>query len=266
MKTQRWWLVGLALTMWACDDDDDAGGSGCIPGQSAACACESGATGAQVCQADETFGACVCAPATDGATDSATGGDMGSDATATDAGRDASPFPDASPPDAAPVDMMPDAMPGHRYLAGWRDGTSSNWAELPAAMGAIGLEAGHAQCRFLGGDHVCDYTELRAAEAAGELANVPEGTTGWVQRTTPEMVNGQLSEPGRGGNCVDWTFVGNHLADGEYVAFGPGGVATWFLDNDTFFDGIDMTHVQAGQLECSGVTRTLFCCNALPGN
>jgi hypothetical protein len=32
----------------------------CIPGQSANCACASGATGAQVCRADGTYGACVC--------------------------------------------------------------------------------------------------------------------------------------------------------------------------------------------------------------
>jgi hypothetical protein len=40
------------------------GGSGsplsCVPGQSASCACATGASGAQVCRADGTFGSCLC--------------------------------------------------------------------------------------------------------------------------------------------------------------------------------------------------------------
>ncbi|MFO0602740.1 MAG: hypothetical protein U0324_06170 [Polyangiales bacterium] len=40
----------------------------CVPGSSAACACEDGRMGAQVCRADGTFGACRCVTA-DAATD-----------------------------------------------------------------------------------------------------------------------------------------------------------------------------------------------------
>ncbi len=37
-----------------------AGPPSCVPGQSAACACATGATGAQVCDASGTFGSCTC--------------------------------------------------------------------------------------------------------------------------------------------------------------------------------------------------------------
>lgn len=264
MGQRGFWLAAALLL--GCDDGDE-GSPGCVPGASAACACENGATGAQVCQADYTFGACVCAPEADGRV----GADEGvRDAMpvdgAFDAARDATPL-DAVVVDAtrdAAVDAAPDAAPPHRYIAGWTDNVSSNWADLPAAQGNTSLEAGIAHCRFLGGDHPCDYTEMRAAEAQGEFAVVPQGTTAWVQRTTPELVNGMVSEPGLGGNCVNWTFVGNHLADGEYAVFGSGGSVSYFLDHDTFYDGIDQTHTIPGDLQCGVVNRTLFCCNALP--
>ena len=45
-----WGLVGCG-----------ASGAGCIPGQSAACACTSGQAGAQLCRADRSYDPCVCA-------------------------------------------------------------------------------------------------------------------------------------------------------------------------------------------------------------
>jgi hypothetical protein len=167
------------------------------------------------------------------------------------------PAPDAAlpEPDAAPV--VPDLITGASAPV------TSDWAGLPGSQGMIGLEAGNMFCAFSGGDHVCDYTELRAAEARGEFASVPVGTTAWVQRTTTELVNGVESPPGPGGNCNDWTFTGNHLADGEYVAFGAEG-AEFFLDNDTLYDPANPNgpSVATGLLECGGMSRSIFCCRA----
>lgn len=50
--------------------ETDIGLPTCVPGSSAACACEDGRMGAQVCRADGTYGACRCVSA-DAATDAA---------------------------------------------------------------------------------------------------------------------------------------------------------------------------------------------------
>lgn len=278
-------LGGLA----ACGDSDGGHGDGerCIPGQSLACACVDGRTGAQTCQDDGTFAACTCAG---GGSEADGGGEpAGSDAAPPPSPDAAAPPPtpdatvpppplDAAPPDAAappppdaapvppdaaplPPDAAPDPNPfiGRVWVTGWRDNLNSDWSGMPEAMGAIGLAAGNAYCNFTSGAHVCDYLEMRAAERAGQFAPVPVGTTAWVQRTTPELVDGQLSEPGQGGNCVDWTFTGNHIADGEYVEFAADGLH-FYLDNDTHFDGMPSPSVQFPGLPCGGIARSLFCC------
>lgn len=74
-----------SLFVVGCGDDSNPGVSTCIPGQSAACACADGQTGAQVCQDDGTYGICEC-----------TGGLA--DASVPDAAQ-----PDAAQPDAASV-------------------------------------------------------------------------------------------------------------------------------------------------------------------
>ena len=38
------------------------------------------------------------------------------------------------------------------------------------------------------------------------------------------------------------------------------GVATYHFDNDTFYDGVDTTHTQAGVLQCGGEIRSMPCC------
>ncbi len=126
-----------------------------------------------------------------------------------------------------------------------------------------GLEAGHLLCQGVGADHVCDYEELLVARTAGEFSTVAQGTTAWVHRTTSAMVNAQVSFPGSGGRCVDWIFNGNHIADGEYATFDQAGVITFHLDPDTVYDpGAPGQHTVAGDLECGGVMRSIFCCNA----
>jgi hypothetical protein len=58
-------VVDVADTLDVQDEPDalspmDMPLPGCIPGMSASCACTSGRMGAQVCQSDRTYGACVC--------------------------------------------------------------------------------------------------------------------------------------------------------------------------------------------------------------
>lgn len=215
----------------------------CITGASALCACPNGSMGAQVCQADGTFGTCTCLSPVDA------GSGGGPDAGAADAGTT-----------DAGVDAGVDA--GRPVFVTFIPAVESIWSTLSAANGALGYDAGVNACRSLGADHPCEYQEVLRAEARGEFARLDAGLTAWLHRTTMAMVLGQPSPPGRGGNCVDWTFNGNHVADGEYLIVGDGGVITYKLDDDTFFDGVDLTHVVQGDLQCGGEQRALFCCAA----
>jgi hypothetical protein len=277
MSRMFWFAALVALS--ACDDDKksmhDSGEQGerCVPGQAVACPCTDGRMGAQTCEDDGTFAACVCAPTTGGddadADTSSPAVDQGTPPVEADAAEALTPDAAVSTPDAALPEPdaalpEPDAAPVvPDLITGASAPVTSDWAGLPGSQGMIGLEAGNMFCAFSGGDHVCDYTELRAAEARGEFASVPVGTTAWVQRTTTELVNGVESPPGPGGNCNDWTFTGNHLADGEYVAFGAEG-AEFFLDNDTLYDPANPNgpSVATGLLECGGMSRSIFCCRA----
>lgn len=117
-------------------------------------------------------------------------------------------------------------------------------------------------CQLFGADTFCDYEQLLLAESKGEFSQIPEGTTAWVHRTTTALVDGVSSLPGTGGRCVDWTYDSNHVADGEYVVFGAGGVPTYHLDSDTFYDGVDLSHTASGDLDCGGEVRALLCCSA----
>lgn len=53
------------------------GKSTCVSGMSSACTCSTGAAGAQVCQADGSFGACVCNGGTGGGSGGSPGGGSG---------------------------------------------------------------------------------------------------------------------------------------------------------------------------------------------
>jgi len=199
-------------------------------------------SGTQRCAADGTYGECMCGAVDAGLADAP-------------ALLDAPALPDAP---AAPDAFVP------IVYAGLVPNAQSAWQSLPGAEGQVGLEAGHRACQAIGGDHACDYEEVVLAEGYGQLAAIPAGTTAWLQRTTPVEVGGTTSAPGQGGNCVDWTFVGNHLADGEYITFDAVGVPTYHFDNDTFFDGVATEHVTPGTLDCGGQMRAILCCNALP--
>lgn len=196
------------------------------------------------------------------------------------------------------------ACAGHIYYAGMYppDGgvlALSVWSSLPANAGFTGLAAGASQCQALGvgADHVCDLTEIQAAAAAHEplLASVPQGTTAWMQRTTPVYVEGlsgapctaamagqtdsdpqdvcatpdggvpctcTYSPPGPGGNCNGWTYQGHISGDGEYYTFDQKGVPAYHFDNDTVFNPSQpYVHVHVGlDFACGGQQRAILCC------
>lgn len=232
--------------------------STCVPGMAIDCPCSGAAHGVQICRADGTFGACECGGNDAGGVDAAAPADAGSDAATieTDTGVD------AATSDANDVDGWVDPCLGHLTYAGRVDNAGPTWGALPQAAGYSGLDAGNAACETLGADHVCDYAEVLAAEAAGELAAVPAGTTAWVHRTTTALVGGVDSAPGPGGRCNDWTYSTNHIADGEYITFDTAGVPTYHLDNDTIFDAVNPGVHTVADLPCGGASRAILCCYA----
>lgn len=215
--------------------------STCTPGMIIECPCGGGVTGTQRCASDGTYGDCSCG--------------------AVDAGlpTDGGPAADA----VVPVDAGPDAFEAPIVYGGLVPNATSQWSALPTSEGQTGLEAGVRACRAIGADHPCDYEEVVLAAAYGQLAEIPMGTTAWLQRTTSVEVGGVTSEPGPGANCQGWTFVGNHVADGEYITFDVAGVPTYHFDADTYWDGIATEHTTAG-LQCGGEMRAILCCNARP--
>ena len=147
---------------------------------------------------------------------------------------------------------------------------------VPWVSGAFqGTEAGTALCQAIGADHICEYKELSDAIAAGELNNdatiMAGGVSAWVHRTTLENVDasfhpnaaGTPSMPGAGGRCNDWQYTTNHISDGEYVDLSYDGTKTnglFWLDNDTFYDGVQTNHQISGMLQCGGTSRRIACC------
>jgi hypothetical protein len=149
----------------------------------------------------------------------------------------------------------------HQFYAGKIDNTSSVWSTLANAGGQTGLEAGNAACKAIGGDHVCDYEEVVLAAQGGQLSSIPQGTTAWLQRTTTVMVNGTASAPGPGGRCNDWTYMTNHISDGEYITFDTAGTPTYHFDNDTIYDPANPhVHTNDADLQCGGASRSILCC------
>lgn len=254
------------------------GSSGCTPGKTEACACVGGTMGVQACNEDgRSFGACDCGTTTSssgtGGSSSSSSGSMG---TCGDGMIQPSDHCDnassefyckqdcmnATTSSSSSSSSSGDPCAGHVYYAGKFDGAPSVWANLPGAGGVTGLDAGNNQCKALniGADHVCDYEEILKAEQQGELANIPKGTTAWVQRTTTAMVNGQPSVADAGGRCNNWTYATNHISDGEYVSFDQAGLPSYHLDNDTTFTGVAADGHAGPGLDCGGVMRSIFCC------
>lgn len=277
-------LVGsVALACGDGGDDGDGGAGSCVPGQQVACACPGGADGVQVCALDgSSFGVCSCGDATGGEgqtesdteIESASGDGTTAAETCGNGVEDPGECPAACPQDCMAVDdtMGASGTTGEDSCAN-EPIYVANVPMQPSRWesGAlIGFAGGQDLCRqaatALGVPMpmevtVCDYEQVLQAEAAGELATLAAGTTAWIHRTTVANVLGVNSAPGTGGRCVDWTYQTNHISDGEYVEIGAGGVGTYFLDNDTFYDGVDTTHTQPGMLECGTQMRAILCCN-----
>lgn len=265
------WVGGLSLglvcgTAVACGEGDGEGsgsGGSCAAGQQLACECPGGGEGVRGCTLEDVFGPCECGgeDASAGDTELDTAEDDSSGETCGDGVEDPGECPTACPQDCAATDdpgvggVVVTAVPLQ----------PSRWESGPL----IGFAAGQDLCRraaaSMGAPNpmevtVCDYEQVRLAEAAGELAPL-SGTTAWIHRTTVAKIDGVKSAPGAGGRCANWSYSTNHIADGEHMEIGAGGAATYFLDNDTFYDGTDGSHTQPGTLECGTEIRSILCCN-----
>ncbi|MFO0556168.1 MAG: hypothetical protein U0271_47765 [Polyangiaceae bacterium] len=235
----------------------------CVPGEQVSCACPNDTNGVQACNEEGTgFDACTCADppvggsggigAAGGSSDGGAGhssGGAGGNAALGGAGEGG-------------AGGAPNPCEGQPVFAGLVPDVASIWGSHPSANGKEGYDAGVEICKTIGADHPCDYVEVLQGESAGELLNVATGTSVWIHRTTDVTVNNVNSPAGSGGRCVDWVFNGNHIADGEYAVFPATGVLEMHLDADTFYDGVDTTHANPGDLPCGGVTRSLACCFA----
>jgi len=121
----------------------------------------------------------------------------------------------------------------------------------------------------VGADHVCTYGELLVAQHAGELSELPEGTTFWLHRVRETVVvNGRESPPGAGGRCNDWRYVTAHISDGEYGAVVQGEIVYHFDQNTKL--GQDETDGAAGDGPFDGggcdqttVFRAITCCHQI---
>lgn len=151
---------------------------------------------------------------------------------------------------------------------------SAVWGGDPAANNEVGIDAGNARCAAkYSGSKVCTYAQLRIVDAKPvgietTFNAVPAATTLWLLRTTNELINavtgqpdpaGVSSTPGAGGRCNDFQYNTGHLSDGEYAEFATLGNLTYYLDDNTTYDGSN-AHSQPGKLECN-VMRAIPCCN-----
>lgn len=273
----------LGLGLWiglACNGDPQS--ETCTPGQPLACPCADGSDGVQTCLDDgSAYGLCACNDATEGGTgptttapgtssgpaSDTTGGQCGDGVE--DPGECSMGDPAYCPDDCASDDTTTgsdECVDDGPIFVTSTPPVPSRW-ELDAV---VGFAAGQQMCRDAalaagapdaGMVSVCTYLQVIQAEFAGELAAIPVGTTAWIHRTTVAEVMGTASEAGIGGRCADWTTLANDVTDGEYVEFPGGNMVSYFLDDDTFYDGVDTTHTQVGLLECGMQTRSILCCN-----
>jgi hypothetical protein len=269
-------LVGAVMVFSpACGGTGDTGGGSCIPNETKSCTCAGGAQGSQVCGADgKSLSACDCGG--QGGSGGGTGsGGFGAGvngacgdgicATAEMSGEFACPedcpvTSSSSSSGTGGTGGTIDPCAGHINFAGYVDQVPSAWGQHPDANAKTGYDAGIAICKTLGADHPCAYEEVLVANAAHELDVVPTGVSAWIHRMKAADVGGTMVEPGPGGRCNDWVYTTNHISDGEYATFETVGNPSYHLDNDTFYDGVDTTHTQSGELQCGGQMRAILCC------
>lgn len=264
-------LCGIA---GACNDggDADAGAGACEPGEQLACACPGGEDGLRQCSPDGVLGPCACGETSEGDTEpSSTSNDASSgEPTCGNGVEDPGECPAACPHDCGSADDTTDGGAVSCAIKPYFVTSVPPQPSVWASGGLLGFAAGEELCREAAlavgavdpmAVSVCDYEQVLLAEAAGELAVLPAGTSAWVHRTTVADVQGVSSAPGPGGRCANWAYRTNHIADGEHMLVGANGAVSYFLDNDTFYDGVDGSHAQPGMLECGTEERAILCCN-----
>jgi hypothetical protein len=269
--------AGLALGLGlACNSNDGSAGGSCVPNQQVYCYCPGDPTttpsGIQVCNAAGVYDVCQCGGATSAPAETDTDeDDSQSGSTTGDAARcgDGHSDPGECDPDgvdhACPEDCgaatsssggeesttSVDACAGVPIYVGMVPGIEPPWEH----MGVTGFGAGTMMCQGqVGADDVCTYEMLVDAEAQGDLAGVPAGTTMWVHREQSTTYNGVMIPAGATARCNDWLYDTNHLHDGEYVTVGAVGALTFTLDPD-------VTTPADGLLQCAGETRAIPCCD-----
>lgn len=242
-------LASLVILACNVEPSDDGGMMMCTPGQAYTCTCVNGAMGAATCSLDGLPGVCMCTGSTTAPT-----GETTVDPTGTgdeDVGETTAPCTTDCSADTTTTSDSSGCGP---ILAGRVDAITVPWT----LSGQTGLAAGGLLCDSIDADHVCEYAEVLAADQDGELEALGN-LTAWIHRTTVESVDGVPSAPGIGGRCLDWSDSASMLADGEWVEI-AGGVTTYHLDADTFYDGLDMSHTDA-TLPCAATMRAVLCCN-----
>ncbi|MDI1484418.1 hypothetical protein [Polyangium sp. y55x31] len=147
----------------------------------------------------------------------------------------------------------------------------SQWS----GMGSLGYPAGTKMCNAIGAADVCDYEQLaeifnnpaaHPVDVAKIATKVAAGSsiTAWVNRTTMTTIGGTTYPVGAGGRCNNWTYMTNHIDDGEYVTITntAGAVSGAFtLDSNPCYTGNTADGcAQGGALDCGGVQRYIPCC------
>lgn len=283
-------LAGVVTTASSCGDTPStSGGSGtgtssggneCAPNETKFCACPGGSMGVQTCNADGTgYDMCDCSGGTGGAGGaSSSSGSMSTSSGVMSCGNGVQDPGECGPEGTCPVDCGLCGNGQEDMNECGPAGTCAQDCCLPANTliyggkinmkgpvfvynGLSGKDAADAECKSLGYEHMCTYEELKKAEMEMELANVPAGTTFWSHRTMPAMdANGNMSQPGPGGRCNDWTYATNHISEGEYCVVNAGGTLTCFIDPDTIFDAtMPGVHTMPG-MDCGGAVRDIPCC------
>lgn len=225
-------------------NDTTTTGPACTAGNFVPCQCPDGSQSMSLCGFDGVPGQCSCPAGTD-----ATGSESSSSGSSTaESGTSGETTADTTAAASTGCD-------GSIY-AGRVDDIPSVWS----MGGMTGLEAGALMCAAIGGDHPCDYEEVKMAADAGELDGMVNFTA-WIHRTTIENVDAVPSQPSPGGRCVDWTYAEDTLADGEWAEFTEDGLV-YHLDPDTFYDGLDASHADPMTLPCAMTARAVLCCNA----
>lgn len=144
--------------------------------------------------------------------------------------------------------------------------------------GFLGIQAGNEMCAAIGADHVCSYEEVLLAQSKGEFSsdagdlNYLADSDYWVHRINATVdINGEMSPPGAGARCNDWTYPTAHIADGEYVNVSNNGTAIedfeFALDPKSCYTGDPGDDCQGDTAgppnsagSCGSTMRYIMCC------